>query len=283
MTLTPAASTTADANPGIPSLELVLARAANPPGPSAIGATLVFAHRALLKIRRVPEQLSDVIAVPIIFTLLFTYLFGGALAGSTHAYLQFLLPGTLVMAVLLATMYTGVNLNTDLAKGVYDRFRALPIWRPAPIVGALLGDLLRYLLAATLVVALGLALGYRPRGGVAGVCLAITLTVAFAWALSWLFTLLGLLLRSPNAILSLAMVILFPLTLASNTFVDPATMPAWLRAFVDANPVSHLVTAARAAMDGTATLGQVGIVLLTAVATTAVFAPLTMRVYQCKQ
>lgn len=276
MTLTPATLDPAQTE----SLHSAISTRPRPAPPKAIAAARVFAWRALLRIRRAPEQLSDVIAVPIIFTLMFTYLFGGALDGSPGRYLQFLLPGTLVMAVLLATMYTGINLNTDLGKGVYDRFRTLPLWRPAPIIGAMLGDALRYLLAGALVIALGLLLGYRPSGGPAGTALALALVVLFALALSWVFTLLGLLLRSPNAIMSLAMVVLFPLTLASNTFVDPATMPGWLRDVVNANPVTHLVTATRAAMAGTATLGQVAAVLVTACAVTGVFAPLTMRAYR---
>lgn len=253
-----------------------------PPRPGAWSVCRVFAWRALLKIRHVPEQLSDVIAVPIIFTLLFTYLFGGALAGSTHRYLQTLLPGTLVMAVLLATMYTGINLNTDHEAGVYDRFRTLPMWRPGPIIGALLGDTARYLLASALVVGLGLALGFRPHGGAVGIAAGVALVVAFALALSWVFCWLGLVLRTPGAVMNLAFLILFPLTMASNTFVDPHTLPGWLHAFVDANPVSHLVTATRNAMAGTATGGQVTAVLATTLATIAVFAPLTMHAYNRK-
>ena len=275
MTLTPLA----DAAPLRPSPASAVAGAARPPRPSAFAAARVFAWRAWLRIRRAPEQLSDVIAVPIIFTLMFTYLFGGALAGSVHRYLQFLLPGTLVMAVLLATMYTGVNLNTDLAKGVYDRFRTLPLWRPAPIIGALLGDAVRYLIASTLVVGLGLALGFRPHGGAAGVALGVALVVAFASALSWVFCWLGLVLRSPNAVMSLALLVLFPLTMASNTFVDPRTMPGALRAIVDGNPVTHLVTATRDAMAGTAGTGQIAAALGTAVLIAAVFALLTLRAY----
>lgn len=261
----------------------VLARGARPPRPGPLSTSLTFGWRALLKIRRAPEQLSDVVAVPIIFTLMFTYLFGGALTGSTHSYLQFLLPGTLVMAVLLATIYTAVNLNTDIGKGVYDRLRTLPIWRPAPIVGAMLGDALRYLLAATLVIAPGLALGFRPAGGAAGVLLAAALVVAFALSLSWVWVLLSLLVRSANAIMSVALVVLFPLTLASNILVDPRTMPGWLRTGVDLNPVTGLVTTVRAAMNGTATTGQVTGILLTSAAITAVFAPLSLRRYQHKQ
>lgn len=257
--------------------------AVRPNRAGAVSASLTFGWRALLKVKHVPEQLTDVIAVPIIFTGMFTYLFGGAMSGSTHGYLQFLLPGTLVMAVLLATMYTGINLNSDITKGVYDRFRTLPIWRPAPIVGALIGDAFRYLLAATLVLGLGLALGYRAHGGAAGALLAVGLVIGFALSLSWLWTVLALLLRSPQALMNMAMVVLFPLTLASNTFVDPRTMPGWLRATVDANPVSHLVTAARAAMNGALTTGEIGWVLAASAGLVTVFAPLTMRLYRTKQ
>ena len=278
MTLTSTADAP-DAAWASPRALAVVAAAPRPPRPTALVACRVFAWRAWLKIRHTPEQLSDVIAVPIIFTLLFTYLFGGALAGSPRRYLQTLLPGTLVMAVLLATMYTGVNLNTDHAAGIYDRFRTLPMWRPAPIVGALLGDTVRYLISSALVVALGMALGFRPHGGGAGVALGVALVVAFASALSWVFCWLGLVLRSPSAVSNLALLLLFPLTMASNTFVDPHTMPGWARPVVDANPVSHLVTTVRDAMAGHAATGQVIAVLVTAAATVVVFAPLTMRAY----
>jgi ABC-2 type transport system permease protein len=261
-------------------LRAALPAGTRPPRASALSASLTFAWRALLKIWHLPEQLIDVISIPIIFTLGFTYLFGGALAGSTHTYLQFLLPGSLVMTVVLVTTYSGVTLNTDITKGVSDRFRSLPIWRPAPIIGPLLGDVGRYLLAATLVIALGLALGARPHGGTAGVAAAVGLLLVFAFALSWIWTTLGLLLRAPNAVSNLSLLVLFPLTLASNVFVDPHTMPGWLRAFIDVNPISHLVTATRGLMGGTATAGQVGWVLAAAATLTAVFAPLTIHLYR---
>ena len=253
---------------------------ARPPRAGALSATLTFAWRALLKLRHVPEQLIDVIGIPVIFTLGFTYLFGGALAGSTSQYLQFLLPGSLAMTVVLVTTYSGVTLNADHTKGVSDRFRSLPIWRPAPIVGALLGDTGRYLLASTIVVVLGLVLGYRPDGGVLGVVAAVGLVLRFAFGLSWVWTTLGLVLRAPSAVNSLSLLVLFPLTLASNIFVDPATMPGWLQAFIEVNPISHLVTAARGLMAGTATAGQVGWVLAAAAALTVVFAPLTTHLYR---
>ena len=262
------------------TLGAALSARARPPRAGALSATLTFAWRALLKLRHVPEQLIDVIGTPIIFTLGFTYLFGGALAGSTSQYLQFLLPGSLAMTVVLVTTYSGVTLNADHTKGVSDRFRSLPIWRPAPIVGALLGDTGRYLLASTIVVVLGLVLGYRPDGAVLGVVAAVALVLSFAFGLSWVWTTLGLVLRAPSAVNSLSLLVLFPLTLASNIFVDPATMPGWLQAFIDVNPISHLVTAARGLMAGTATAGQVGWVLAAAAALTAVFAPLTTHLYR---
>jgi ABC-2 type transport system permease protein len=150
----------------------------------ALAASLAFGWRALLKIRHVPEQLFDVIAIPVVFTLMFTYLFGGALAGSPGRYLGFILPGTLVMAVLLVTMYAGIGLNADIAKGISGRFRTLPVWRAAPIAGALLGDIARYLLAGAIVTVLGLVIGYRPAGGAPGVLAGIGLLVLFALGLS---------------------------------------------------------------------------------------------------
>jgi daunorubicin/doxorubicin transport system permease protein len=249
---------------------------------TALSASLTFAWRAMLKLKHVPEELADVIGIPIVFTLMFTYLFGGALSGSTSEYLHYLLPGTLVLAVVLVTIYTGVTLNTDLSSGAFDRFRSMPIWRPAPIIGGLIGDTVRYLLASALVIGLGLAMGYRPDGGVAGVLAAIALLLTFAFGLGWLWTAVGLVMRSPRAIMSIGLVILFPLTFASNVFVEPATMPQWLRTLVDLNPISHLVTAERGLMNGGATTGQVVWVLVASAALAALFAPLTMHLYRNK-
>jgi ABC-2 type transport system permease protein len=275
-----ATPTTAPTTGSREPLQVVLSAGARPARPSALAASRAFGWRALLKLKHVPEQLTDVIGIPVIFTLGFTYLFGGALAGSTQAYLQFLLPGTLVMTVVLVTTFSGVTLNTDITTGVFDRFRSLPIWRPAPIVGPLLGDIGRYLLASTLVLALGLALGYRPDGGLVGALAAVALVLGFAFGLSWVWTALGLVLRTPTAVNNLSLLVLFPLTLASNIFVDPQTMPGWLRAFIDVNPITHVVTAARGLLAGTVTAGQVGWVVAASAALTAVFAPLTMQLYR---
>lgn len=262
------------------NLRSALRAGPRPRRPSRMSASLTFGWRALLKIKHVPEQLADVIFIPILFTVMFTYLFGGALSGSTGDYLQSLLPGTLAMTLVLVSVYTGVGLNTDITKGIFDRFRSLPIWRPAPLVGALLGDGARNILAAGIVVALGLVMGFHPDGGAIGLLLAVALLLVFSFSIAWIWTALALVLRTPSAVSNVSLVFVFPLTFASNVFVEPRTMPSWLKAVVDVNPISHLVTAERGLMHGTATAGQVGWVLIASVALIAVFAPLTMYLYR---
>ena len=251
-----------------------------PQRPGALANALTFGWRALLKIKHVPEQLFDVTLTPIIFTLMFTYLFGGAIAGNVQAYLQYLLPGILVQTVLIITVYTGFTMNTDITKGVFDRFRSLPVWRPSPIVGALLGDTVRYTIASVITLGLGFALGFRASGGVGGVLVGVALLLVFAFSLSWIFTALGLVMRSPNAVMGTSMIFLMPLTFASNIFADPATMPSALQTWVEINPVSHLVTAIRGLMAGTVTFSQVSWVLIASAGLTAVMAPITMRLYR---
>jgi ABC-2 type transport system permease protein len=267
---------------GEEALSAALTTTARPPRPGALSTALTFGWRGMLKVKHVPEQLLDVTITPVMFVLMFTYLFGGAIAGSTGEYLDYILPGILVMSVLFTTVYSGVALNTDLTKGVVDRFRSLPIWRPAPLVGALLGDSVRYLVAGTVIIVLGVVLGYRPSNGVPGVIAALGLVVIFAFGLSWVFTTLGLLMRAPNAVMNAGFMGIFPLTFLSNVFVDPETLPSALEAFVDVNPISILATASRGLMDGTASTGDVAVVLGTAAALTAVFAPLTTHLYRSR-
>jgi ABC-2 type transport system permease protein len=261
------------------ALRKALSSTPRPPRASALSAALTFGWRGMLKVKHVPEQLLDATVTPVMFVLMFTYLFGGAIAGSTGEYLDYILPGILVMSVLFTTVYSGVALNTDLTKGVVDRFRSLPIWRPSPLVGALLGDSVRYLVAGSVIVVLGVVLGYRPDAGIPGVLAALALVLVFAFALSWVFTTLGLVMRAPNAVMNAGFMGIFPVTFLSNVFVDPETLPSALEAFVDVNPVSILVTASRGLMEGNAEAGDIAIVLATAAALTAVFAPLTARLY----
>jgi len=268
--------------PSAETLGAVLAREERPRRPSAWSASLTFGWRAVLKIKHVPEQLFDVTAFPIIMTLMFTYLFGGALAGSTREYLQFLLPGIMVTSVVMITMYTGVGLNTDIEKGVFDRFRTLPVWRPAALVGMIFGDVLRYLLAAATIMVVGLILGFRPDGGAMGVLAGVGLLVVFSFAFSWVWTMFGLFLRSEKSVMGVSMLVLFPLTFLSNVFVDPVTMPGWLQAFVKVNPITHLVAAVRSMMSGTWDTGEIMWVLVASAVFTAVFGALTMRLYNRK-
>jgi ABC-2 type transport system permease protein len=261
------------------TLRAAVSSRARPQRPAPLVASLAFGWRAMLKIKHVPMQLFDVTMFPIMFVLLFTYLFGGALAGSPREYLQDLLPGILVMTVVMITMYTGMALNTDIDKGVFDRFRSLPIWRPAVLVGMLLADTVRYTMASAVVIVLGVALGFRPHGGPVGVVLAVALLLVFSFAMSWIWTAIGLKMQTPETVMQLSMTVLFPLTFASNVFVDPDTMPGWVQAFVRVNPITHLTTAARSLMHGDVDYGAIGWVALWSAVLVAIFAPLTMRLY----
>ncbi len=263
-----------------PALRAALAARPTPSRPSAVADTLTFGWRALLKIKHTPEQLFDVVVTPIMFTVLFTYMFGGAIAGSTEAYLQFLLPGILVQTVTFTTIYTGFTLNTDLSKGVFDRFRSMPLWPPAPLVGAMVGDTIRYTVSSLIVFVIGLVLGYRPETGLAGAALSILVLNAFAFGIGWIFTTVALVVRTPSTVMTLSWLVLMPLTFASNIYVDPATMPTWLQAFVGVNPVTLVVTAVRGLLDGTATAGAIGLGLLAPAVVTVVCAPLAMALYR---
>ncbi|MEV0677433.1 ABC transporter permease [Actinosynnema sp. NPDC050436] len=260
----------------------VLLDRAAPKRPGPLSASLTFGWRAVLKIKHVPEQLFDVTAFPVMMILMFTYLFGGALAGSPGEYLQYLLPGITVTSVVMITMYTGVAVNTDISKGVFDRFRTLAVWRPAPLVGSILGDLLRYLLASFTIVVVGLVLGFRPGGGFVGVVLGVAVLVAFSFAFSWVWTMFGLLMRSEKSVMGVSMMVMMPLTFLSNVYVEPATMPGWLQAFVEVNPITQLVQAVRSLMAGAADGSALLWTLAYGVGFVVVFGALTIRLYNRK-
>ena len=251
------------------------------PRPATVLSSVgTLAWRAMLKIKHVPFQLFDVIVTPIMFTLLFTYIFGGALAGTPREYIQYLLPGVLVQTVVFITVYTGVGLNTDIQKGLYDRFRSLPIWQPAPLFGALAGDVFRYSIAATLILIVGFILGFRPGGGLAGVVLAVGLVLLFSFALSWLWIIVGMLVKTPESVMTTSFLFLMPLTFASDIFVQLSTMPRWLQAVVGRNPVTHLAVASRDLMHGRPAAGSVIAVLVWAAVITLVASPVAMRLYR---
>ncbi|MDQ0951199.1 ABC-2 type transport system permease protein [Streptomyces phaeochromogenes] len=264
------------------SLAALLVATERPPRPNAIQTSLTFGWRAMLKIKHVPEQLFDVTAFPIMLVLMYTYLFGGALAGSPREYIQYLLPGILVMSVTMITMYTGLAVNIDIEKGVFDRFRSLPIWRPSTLVGYLLGDALRYAMASVVMLSVGLIMGFRPDGGFQGVLGGVVLLLIFSFAFSWVWTMFGLLLRTEKSVMGVSMMILFPLTFLSDIFVRPETMPGWLQAFVNNNPITHLASAVRGLMDGSWPSAEIAWSLGWAGLFVAVFGPVTMRLYNRK-
>jgi ABC-2 type transport system permease protein len=259
--------------------DLALEHVARPRRPSALSNALVFGWRAVLKFKHVPEQLFDLVMTPIMFTLLFTFVFGGALAGSTGDYLQFFLPGILVQTVVFNAVYSGMGLCTDLSKGLFDRFRSLPIWPLAPFAGLMVGDVLRHMIAATIILTIGLILGYRPEAGLPGVLGAFAMLIAIGFGMGWIFIVLGLVLRTPMTVMTIGFSFLFPVVFASNIMVEPATMPGWLRAFVDVNPVSLMTTALRGLMSGSVTAWEIVLALIAPVVLTLILAPTTLWLY----
>lgn len=255
-------------------------RVDRPRPPGAIANALTFGWRAVLKFKHVPEQLFDLVMTPVMFTLLFTFVFGGALAGSTGDYLQYLLPGILVQTVMFNAVYSGMGLSTDLSKGLFDRFRSLPIWPLAPFAGLIAGDVFRHLIAGGLIFGIGLLLGYRPEAGLPGVLAAFLLLLAIGFGVGWCFIVLGLLLRTPMTVMTLGFTVLFPVVFASNIMVQPETMPGWLRAFVEANPVSWMTTAMRDLMAGQPSLAGLAKALVAPALLAAVLMPLTLAIYR---
>ncbi|MFI5834697.1 ABC transporter permease [Micromonospora sp. NPDC051300] len=242
--------------------------------------SLALAGRSLIKTLRTPEQLLDVTLQPIIFVVIFVYLLGGAISGSQHAYLEFLLPAIMVQTVLFASIATGVSLNTDVEKGVFDRFRSLPIARSAPLVGSVVGDLVRFVVSIVVLLAFGYAIGFRIGTDPLSTLAACLLTIAFAFAVSWIGVLLGVLMRSPGAVQGTAFLLLFPLTFGTNMMVPTDTLPGWLQWWVGVNPVADVMEAARGLIIGGPVAGPVTRSLLWTVAIIAVFAPLAVRAYR---
>ncbi|SFS36354.1 ABC transporter permease [Marininema halotolerans] len=241
--------------------------------------SLTMAYRGLLKIRRTPEQLFDVTLQPIIFTLMFTYIFGGAISGNVHNYLPVIIPGILVQTVITTSIVTGVQLREDMDKGVFDRFKSLPIARISPLAGALLADTIRYTIATVLTFTMGYLMGYRPDGGIGYVAIAGLLVILCSWAISWIFAFFGVIARTASSVQGISMLVLFPLTFLSNAYVPVKTMPDWLQWFVNINPISHLVTAVRELANSGVIGWDLMISLIGSAVIVLIFAPLTVRAY----
>jgi oleandomycin transport system permease protein len=243
--------------------------------------TRALAWRAILKIRHNPEQLLDVSLQPIVFVTMFVFLFGGAIAGGDrHVYLQYVLPGIAVQTIVFSSMGTGINLNTDISKGIFDRFRSLPIARSSPLSGLILGDIVRYVVSVSIVTIYGVLLGFRFHGNPLGIVAAYALMMAFALALCWVWVLIGLLVSSPTSLQGFGFLIMFPLTFGSNVFVPTQTLPGWLQAWVKVNPVTYLSEAVRGLMLGGPVAAPAWHALAWVAGLVVVFAPLAVRVYR---
>jgi ABC-2 type transport system permease protein len=244
-----------------------------------ISNSLTMAWRGLLKIRRMPEQLFDVTLQPILFTVMFAYIFGGAISGDVASYLPLMIPGILVQTVITTSVVTGTQLREDMDKGVFDRFRSLPIARIAPLAGALLADTIRYAIATILTLTTGYIMGYRPAAGIWALALGGLLVIISSWAISWIFAFFGVIARSASSVQGISMLILFPLTFLSNAYVPVETLPTVLRWIAKANPLSHLISAVRQLAEH-GTLGSNALLtLLGALVIVLVFAPLTVKAY----
>jgi oleandomycin transport system permease protein len=272
--------------PGARSSPIPAAPIGSPYGRDGIGPAvrhvLTLAGRTVTKLRRTPEQLVDATLQPILFVILFVYLFGGALARSRHDYLQFVIPSIMAQTILFASMTIGVNLNTDIKKGVFDRFRSLPISRSAPLVGAVVGEMVRFVVAAGFVIGFGYVIGFRVQTNVLEALAAVVLVLLFALCICWVSVFIGMLVREPGAVQGFGFLLMFPLTFGSTTFVKAATLPGWLQAWVQVNPVTHLVEASRGLMLGGQIARPAIETVLWAVGILAVFLPLAVRAYKRK-
>ncbi len=243
---------------------------------------LALARRSLIKTWRTPEALIDVTLQPVLFLALFVYIFGGAISGGTDDYLQFLLPGILAQTIATGCISIGVNLNTDLQKGVFNRFRSLPIPRSAPLIGAVLGDVVRYVIVTVVTVGVGYVMGFRITTDPARALAGCLLAVLFALCLSWLPVFVGMKVRTPGAVQGIMFALIMPLSFASNVFVDPATLPGWMQGFVDVNPMTHLVASVRGLFLGTPLGSHVWWTLAWCAGFVVVFLPLALRAYKKK-
>ena len=243
--------------------------------------SMVLAGRGLIRIRRTPEGMADAIIGPVFFLVMFYYLFGGAVSGSRHAYLQGIFPAALVMTVIMAGMMTtGFNLNADLRKGVFDRFRSLPIGRSAPLIGAVLSDMIRYLIALAALFALGSGLGFRVQTGTLPALAACGLAVGFAFCGSWAYVWLGVVVRDPGGLQGIAITSLFPLVFGTDLLVPTRSVPGWLQAWIKANPVTHAMDACRGLLVGGPVARPLLITLAWSAGLLAVFVPLAVRAYR---
>ncbi|HET7235427.1 MAG TPA: ABC transporter permease [Actinomycetota bacterium] len=242
--------------------------------------TFTIARRNLLHIKATPEQLVEMSIQPIMFLVLFVYVFGGAIAGSSAEYLQFALPGILVQSVSFLPFTTAIALNVDFQRGVIDRFRSLPIARSAVIGGRIMADGARILWSILIITGFAMVLGFRFEGGTAGALGAVALVTAWGLTMCWPMAFIGITARTTESVNTWGFMIILPLTFASTAFVPAESMPGWLQAFVEWNPVTSVIDAARGLMLGGAVTEPLTRAVVWMVVIQAVFAPLAILRYR---
>jgi len=247
---------------------------------AALRQTFSLSWRTLVQVKHNPAELIDFSVQPVMFLLLFTYVFGGAIGGSPHAYLLFALPGIIVQNSLFTTLNTATGLSTDLEKGFFDRLRSLPIARFAPLSGRILADLAKQTWAIALLLGIGYILGFRVGTGPLGVLAGAGLVLVCTLAISWAMVLVAMLAANPEKVQIFGFVVLFPITFTSDAFVRTTSMPGWLQAWSKANPVSLIADAVRGLMVSGPAARPAVESLLWAAAFTAVFAPLAVRAFR---
>ncbi|MFF9910773.1 ABC transporter permease [Streptomyces sp. NPDC013457] len=243
-----------------------------------------LARRNALQIKQDPESMFDAVLMPIIFVLLFVYVFGGAISGkgNNDAYVNYVVPGLMAMMGMNIAMAVGVGINDDFKKGVMDRFRTMPIARSSVLIAKIVVEIGRMLIATAILLGMGFLLGLEIKGSILELFAAIGLSMVFGASLMWIFILLGLALKTAQAVQGMAMLVLMPLQFGSSIFAPPTSMPGWLEAFTDYNPLSNLADAARAMINGTPVGDSVWMTLGWAVAITAVTAPLAVAKFRKK-
>jgi ABC transporter DrrB family efflux protein len=250
------------------------------PASAAVTDAIVIARRNLLMIIRTPQLLVFSTIQPVMFVLLFRYVFGGAINVPTESYASFLLPGVFVQTVVFGSTTAAVALAYDLKGGIIDRFRSLPMARSAVLAGRTAADAVRNLFVITLMVLVGYAVDFRFQGGVLAAIGAMGIALLFGYAFSWFFAMVGMLVRDPETAQVAGFVPLFPLVFASSIFVSPQTMPSWLRAFAEHQPITAVANAVRGLSLGTATTSDVVTALLWIAGMLVVFAPLATWRYR---
>jgi ABC-2 type transport system permease protein len=247
-----------------------------------IDNSIVMAQRGLMKVRKTPEQLFDVTLQPVIFVLMFSYIFGGAISGNVKNYLPILIPGILVQTLISASIVTGTQLREDMEKGVFNRFKALPIARIAPLAGALIADIIRYVIATFLTFFTGFLIGFRPYGGFGGIIAAGLLVIFVAWSMSWIFAYFGVISSSAASFSGISMLIVMPLTFLSNAYVSINSLPKVMQFIANINPLTHLITATRQLTNHGTVTQDFWTSILGAIIVISIFAPLALRAYMKK-